>query len=261
MPYARIKMKLISWNVNGIRAGYGKGLLEFIEREDPDILCLQETKASPEQLTEAQTRPLGRVSHWSSASRKGYSGTATFLREDCSGVSRGIGIAADDEGRFVITDHGEFLLYNIYFPNGSSKAERQQFKMEFLGRLNEHLRTKLNEGREIIVVGDYNVARDEMDVYDPAGLVTESGFLPEERKWFSEFLNLGFVDVWREMNPYEKNRYTWWDQRTMARLSNKGWRIDYICVSEALAEKVTDAGIWDEQQGSDHCPVYVEMEF
>lgn len=254
-------MKIISWNVNGIRASYKKGLLEFIERETPDILCLQETKAHKEQLNDTQINPCGLLSHWSSAERKGYSGTATFLKDDCEKTEFGIGIAKfDSEGRFVVSDHGDFLLYNIYFPNGGSGPERHQFKQEFLGALREHLSQRLAAGREIIVVGDYNVARDEMDVYDPVELATESGFLPEEREWFKSFLSLGFVDVWRDFNPYEKNRFTWWDQRTRARLANNGWRIDYICVSENLAEKVTDAGILDEQEGSDHCPVYVELD-
>lgn len=254
-------MKLISWNVNGIRASYKKGLLEFIERENPDILCLQETKAHKDQLTEAQINPSDLISYWSSAERKGYSGTATFMQEDCIEVHYGMGIEKfDSEGRFVVTDHGDFLLYNIYFPNGSSKKERHDFKQEFLKDLSAHISEKLEQGREVIVTGDYNIARTEMDVHDPVRLAKESGFLPEERQWFEEFLDLGFVDVWREFNPYEKDRFTWWDQRTRARLANRGWRIDYFCVSEGLAERVSHAEILDEQEGSDHCPILIELD-
>lgn len=255
-------MRLYSWNVNGIRASYKKGLLEFIEREDPDVLCLQETKAQVEQLTEEQIHPTGRISHWSSAERKGYSGTATLLKEDCLEVHHGIGKKEyDSEGRFVVTDHEDFLLYNIYFPNGSSKKERHDFKQEFLKDLVSHVQEKLDDGREVIITGDYNIAHTEMDVHDPERLSKVSGFLPEEREWFDSFLDMGFVDVWREMNPYEKDRYTWWDQRTRSRLSNRGWRIDYFCVSEGLAESVVDAGIMDEQEGSDHCPIFIELDF
>lgn len=254
-------MKLISWNVNGIRAGYKKGLLDFIERESPDILCFQETKAHKDQLSENQVNPAQMISYWSSAERKGYSGTATLLKEDCQDVFYGMGVEKfDSEGRFVVTDHDDFLLYNIYFPNGSSKKERHDFKQEFLKELAEHIQGKLDQGREVIVTGDYNIARTDLDVYDPVKLANESGFLPEEKEWFQTFLDMGFVDVWREYNPYEKDRFTWWDQRTRARLANRGWRIDYFCVSEGLAESVVDAGIMDEQEGSDHCPIYIELE-
>ncbi len=253
-------LKLITWNVNGIRSAYKKGLIEFLEREDPDIFCVQETKAHPEQCEPMIQRPAGRSSYWSSAVRKGYSGVATFAREEPDSVAHGIGSPEyDSEGRFVITSHGDFTLYNIYFPNGGSGPERHEFKQRFLRDLSLHLRPKVEAGERIIVVGDYNVAQTEIDVYDPVGLSAESGFLPEEREWMSRFLDMGFVDAFRHFHPGEREAYTWWDQRTRARLANRGWRIDYVCVTRNLAPRLRSAAILDGQQGSDHCPVVVEM--
>lgn len=254
-------MKIISWNVNGIRAGYKKGLLEFLEREKPDIFCVQETKAHREQIPPPQTTPLDMESHWSSATRKGYSGTATFLKEPCEEVSFGIDIEKfDSEGRFTITDHEDFVLFNIYFPNGSSRKERHDYKQEFLKELNSYVDDLIGEGREIIVLGDYNVAPLEIDVHDPIGLANTSGFLPEEREWYQSFIDLGFVDTFRHFHPDATDRFTWWDQRTRARLANRGWRIDHICVTEGLMERVTHMDHMEEQEGSDHCPIYIELE-
>lgn len=253
-------MKLISWNVNGIRASYKKGFIEFIEREEPDILCVQETKAHPEQCEPMLLRPVGMTSHWSAAVRRGYSGVATFLRHEALDVHYGIDIPSyDSEGRFVVTRHADFTLYNIYFPNGGSGPERHAFKQQFLADLREHLAPKVAAGERLIVVGDYNVAHTAIDVYDPRGLASASGFLPEERAWMSAFLELGFVDTFRHFHPHDEERYTWWDQRTRARLGNRGWRIDYICVTRNLLPRLLSADILDGQQGSDHCPVVVTM--
>ncbi len=253
-------MKLITWNVNGIRAAYKKGLIEFIEREEPDIFCVQETKAHPEQCEPVLLRPAGRTSHWSAAVRKGYSGVATFLREEPLDVGYGIGRPEyDGEGRFVVTLHKDFTLYNIYFPNGGSGLERHQFKQRFLEDLKTHLEPKIKSGEPIIVVGDYNVAHTDRDVYDPVRLASESGFLPEERAWMSKFLEIGFVDTFRYFHPSDTDCYTWWDQRTMARLGNRGWRIDYVCVTKNLVPRLRSAQLLMAQMGSDHCPVVVEF--
>lgn len=255
------KLRLISWNVNGIRAGYKKGLVDFLEREEPDVFCVQETKAMKEQLTEAQVNPLDLHSYWSSAERKGYSGTATFTRDEVISYSQGIGIKAyDSEGRFSITEHEEFTLFNIYFPNGGSGKERHDYKQRFLKDLNKHLQERLDNHESLIVVGDYNVAHRDEDVYDPVKLAKDSGFLPEEREWFDSFLAMGFVDTFRQHHPDDRDRFSWWDQRTRARMANRGWRIDYICVSEDLAERVVEADLMEEQEGSDHCPIFIEFE-
>jgi exodeoxyribonuclease-3 len=256
------QMKLISWNVNGIRAAYKKTLSEFIEALEPDILCLQETKAHQDQVEES-VKTLGFDSaDWSSAIKKGYSGVATFSLKKPLHVSKGIDIPHyDSEGRFVITEYPEFTLYNIYFPNGGSGEERHNFKQKFLKDLNTHLKAELGKGKKIVVVGDYNVAHLEIDVHDPVRLSKVSGFLPEERAWFDSFLKLGFIDTFREFHPDEKDRYSWWDYRTLSRTVNRGWRIDYICISNNLRPHLKAADILDTVEGSDHCPVVAEFQF
>ena len=249
-------VKIVSWNVNGIRAAGPKGLLDFLESEDPDILCLQESKAHPLDLSLSLRNPWGRKSYWSFADTKGYSGTVTFVKKPALKVEYGIGIKKfDNEGRFVLTDHGRFLLFNVYFPNGSRTQERHLFKQDFLQVLAGHVKSILQTGREVIVLGDYNTAYLDFDVFDPKGLKTTSGFLPEERKWFKEFLALGFVDVFRHFYPHKKNIYTWWSYRENARKHNRGWRIDHICVSRGLVKGLKSSQVFSSQQGSDHCPV------
>ncbi len=253
-------MKIVTWNVNGIRACHKKGLVDFIRTEKPDIFCVQETKAHIDQVEE-EARHLGyKYYFWSSAVRKGYSGVATFTNIEPRGHSRGWGQEEySSEGRIMITDHGSFDLYNIYFPNGGSGDERHQFKQKFLADLNQHLQQKIKAGREVIVVGDYNVALAEMDVYDPVRLSKESGFLPEERAWFNSFLNLGFVDTFRKFHANEEKRFSWWSYRELARISNRGWRIDYICLTKGLEKNLVSADILDQIQGSDHCPVVATL--
>lgn len=253
-------MKIVSWNVNGIRAAYKKGLIEFIERENPDVFCVQETKASRDQCEPMICAPGGRLSYWSSAVKKGYSGVATYVFQAPRSVSYGIGCPEyDSEGRFVITEHDDFLLYNIYFPNGGSGQERHDFKQRFLRDLNAHLKPLVEGGRPVVVVGDYNVAHREIDIHDPVRLVGESGFLPEERAWFDSFLELGFVDTFRYLHPDARERFTWWSYLERGRLGNRGWRIDYICVTKNLLPRLRRAEVLDGQEGSDHCPVLVEL--
>ncbi|MFN8790148.1 MAG: exodeoxyribonuclease III [Bdellovibrionales bacterium] len=254
-------MKIITWNVNGIRACAKKGLQDFVNSEKPDILCLQETKAHLEQVEPSFQKLNFTHSYWSSAQRKGYSGVATFCQVEPAAVKDGWGqLEYTSEGRILWTQHKNFDLYNIYFPNGGSGDVRHQFKQIFLKDLNQHLKTQLAAGKNIIVVGDYNVAHTEIDVHDPVRLSTESGFLPEERAWFGEFLKLGFVDTFRHFHPTAKSRYSWWSYRELARVSNRGWRIDYICVSESLKPHLKSAEILDQIEGSDHCPVVAELD-
>jgi exodeoxyribonuclease-3 len=254
--------KIISWNVNGIRACAKKGLEDFVKVQNPDLFCLQETKAHIDQVEE-NIRTLGFAeSHWSSAVKKGYSGTATFANAKCKSVKKGIDIKAyDSEGRFVWTEHANFDLYNIYFPNGGSGEERHNFKQGFLKDLNSHFEKEIKKGKSIVVVGDYNVGHKEIDVYDPVRLSKESGFLPEERLWFDSFLKLGFVDTFRHFHPDEKERYSWWSYRELARITNRGWRIDYICITKDLVKNLKSADVLDQVEGSDHCPVIAELEF
>jgi len=255
-------MKIVSWNVNGIRACYKKNLNEFLLTEEPDIFCVQETKAHIEQV-EPEAQTLGYdFSYWSSAVRKGYSGVATFTTRKPLEIKKGFGHSQyDSEGRIVWTTHEHFDLYNIYFPNGGSGEERHLFKQQFLKDLNHHLQAELKLGKKIVVVGDYNVAHRELDVYDPIRLSKESGFLPEERAWFENFLQLGFIDTFRKFHGDEPKRFSWWSYRELARTQNRGWRIDYICVSKNLESHLVAADILDAVEGSDHCPVVVELRF
>ena len=255
-------MKIITWNVNGIRACSQKGLFEYLRQEDPDLFCLQETKAHPDQLDAAVHHPEGRLSYWSSAQKKGYSGVVTYCKKAPVHVDYGIGIRKyDSEGRFVITDHKDFVLFNVYFPNGGSGDERHEFKQEFLARFANHLKNIKESGREIVLVGDYNVAYLDIDVFDPVRLSKVSGFFPEERKWFRDFLELGFVDTFRLKHPDQAEIYSWWSSKDMGRMGNRGWRIDHICVTPNLAKYVKRAEIHNQVTGSDHCPVLVEFKF
>lgn len=255
-------MKIVTWNVNGVRAVAQKGLYDFIEKESPDILCLQETKCHPDQLDEAFVLPEGWHAYWSAAQRPGYSGTLTLTREEPLEVRHGFGIPKfDAEGRMVVCRFAKFSLYNVYFPNGGSGEGRHQYKQEFLKRFGNHLEREAAQGENIVVVGDYNVAYLDEDVYNPKELASESGFLPEERKWMTAFLEKGFIDGFRYFHPQAKDRYTWWSYFQNARIANRGWRIDHICVSRSLERNLKMVEILDQQGGSDHCPVVAELEF
>ena len=253
-------MKIVSWNVNGIRACSEKGFLAFLEKEDPDILCIQESKAHPSDVEKHIVRSGGRLSYWSSANRKGYSGTVTFVRKPVKAIHYGIGIKKfDHEGRFVITDHGDFMLFNVYFPNGAQTEVRHLFKQEFLKRFSAYLQRLKQIRKNLIVVGDYNTAYMEEDVFDPKLLSKSSGFLPEERAWFRDFLSMGFVDSYRHFYPEKRDIYTWWSYRENARKHNRGWRIDHICVTESLVKSLKSVEIKCSQYGSDHCPILLEL--
>ncbi len=257
----RFKLKIVSWNVNGIRASYPKGLMQFVQSVSPDILCLQETKAHIEQVSD-EIKSLGYpYYYWSSAQRKGYSGVAVFCKTQPKSFKNGWGQSQYDlEGRIIIAEYKNFDLYNIYFPNGGSGQERHQFKQAFLTDLLTHLEPKLKSNRPIIIVGDYNVAPKPIDVYDPVRLANESGFLPEERAWFEHFFNSGFVDSFRAFHPDEKHRYSWWSYRELARVNNRGWRIDFICYTPQLTSQILSADILDSVLGSDHCPVMIDLD-
>ena len=254
-------MKIISWNVNGIRACEKKGFLPFLNKENPDVLCIQEVKAHPEQLSSDLRCSNDYQVYWSVSEIGGYSGTATFSKIKPQSVSYGIGLYQfDREGRFVISDYGDFVLFNIYFPNGSKDETRHKFKQIFLHQLSFYLKQVILKGKNVIVVGDYNVAYLDIDVFDPVSLFSVSGFLPEEKKWFSSFLSLGFIDVYRHFYPEEKNSYTWWSYRENARKFNRGWRIDHICVTDSLKNRLKKVEILQDQEGSDHCPISIVLD-
>ena len=257
MPHKKIR--LLSWNVNGIRAIQKKGFLEWFKKENPDILCLQETKAHPDQLDDVLKNVDGYESHFSAAEKKGYSGVVTYTKLKSKNVQQGIGVKKfDSEGRFIITEFDEFTLFNIYFPNGKASDERLQYKMDFYDSFLKHCKRLLKEGKKIVVCGDVNTAHKEIDLARPKENSQTSGFLPQEREWIDKFLAAGFLDTFRIFNQ-EPEQYTWWDMVTRARERNVGWRIDYFYISENLKNKITSASIHQDIIGSDHCPVSIEI--
>lgn len=254
-------MKIATWNVNGIRASFDKGLSDFIKKQSPDILCLQETKAHPDQLKANQKRPYPHE-YWSvCGTKKGYSGTAVFSKTPPLSTLKGIGIKKfDREGRILIFEEKNFILLNIYFPNGALTVQRHLFKQKFLRRLPLFLKgLRKKTGKGLIITGDYNVAYLEIDVHSPKTLQQTSGFLPEERQWFEDFLKQGYVDVYRHFYPDKKEAFTWWSLREKARAKNLGWRIDHFCVTEDLIPKIKSIEICSRQTGSDHCPLIMEV--
>ena len=255
------KVRILSWNVNGIRAAYKKGLLNWFSKEKPDILCVQETKAVKEQLSDDLINVDGYASYFSSAERKGYSGTATYTKVNPVKVVNGIGIKKfDSEGRFLVTDFTDFILFNIYFPNGKAKEERLQYKMDFYEAFLKHLKKLLKQDKKILVCGDVNTAHKEIDLARPKPNEKISGFLPKEREWIDKLLKTGFIDTLRVFNQ-KPDQYTWWDMMTRARERNIGWRIDYFFISENLRDNLKNAFILPEVIGSDHCPVGIELKF
>lgn len=259
MPYN--KFRLLSWNVNGIRAIQKKGFLDWFKKENPDILCLQETKAHPDQLDDALKNVEGYESHFSSAEKKGYSGVVTYTKVKPLKVQNGLGIKKfDSEGRFIITEFEEFVLFNIYFPNGKASAERLNYKMDFYDAFLKHCKKLLKQNKKIVVCGDVNTAHKEIDIARPKENSDVSGFLPEEREWIDKFLAAGFIDTFRVFNN-EPEQYTWWDMVTRARERNVGWRIDYFYISENLKKNLTSSVIHSSVMGSDHCPIEIELKF
>jgi len=255
------KNRLISWNVNGIRAIQKKGFLDWFKNENPDILCLQETKAHPDQLDDALKNVDGYESHFSWAEKKGYSGVVTYTKIKPSKVHQGIGVKEfDNEGRFIVTEFSEFILFNIYFPNGKASSERLKYKMDFYDAFLKHCKELLKQNKKIVVCGDVNTAHKEIDLARSKENSETSGFLPQEREWIDKFLAAGFLDTFRMFNS-EPEQYTWWDMVTRARERNVGWRIDYFYISENLKKNITSAAIHSSVMGSDHCPIEIELKF
>jgi exodeoxyribonuclease III len=253
-------MRIISYNVNGIRAAIKKGLVDWLKTDPADVICLQETKATKDDVDHNLFRELGYYDYWFSAGKKGYSGVAVLSKTEPGKIDYGHGhSASDDEGRILQLKFGELLLINAYFPSGTSGEERQKFKYEWLEHFDKYLKKLTKKNPNLILCGDYNIAHKEIDIHDPKGNKKSSGFLPEEREWMTKFFDNGWIDSFREFHP-EPHRYSWWSQRfPNVRLQNKGWRIDYINVTEPLKKIITDAEIYPDVKHSDHCPVYLDI--
>lgn len=253
-------MRIISYNVNGIRAALKKGFIDWLKTDPADVICLQETKATKDDVDVKLLEALGFQHHWFSAEKKGYSGVAVFTKVKPDNVCIGCNIPLSDaEGRVIQLDFGDIRLINAYFPSGTSGDLRQQFKYEWLSEFNSYLTKLRKKYPKIILCGDYNIAHNEIDIHDPKGNKNSSGFLPEEREWMTQFLATGWIDTFRVFHS-GPHRYSWWSQRfPSVRLNNKGWRIDYITVTEPLKNQIVDADIFPEVKHSDHCPVYLEI--
>jgi exodeoxyribonuclease-3 len=252
-------MRLLSWNVNGLRAIYRKGFLDWLMKESPDLLCLQETRLGKDQVPlELKDLP-GYISYFSAGERKGYGGVALYTRIKPQSVGLGLGIEGfDDEGRAIVADYGGFILFNVYFPNGKASSQRLQYKLKFYDRFLSMADRLKAKGRRIVICGDINTAHKEVDLARPKQNEKVSGFLPEERAWMDKLVSHGFLDTFR-LFCQEAGHYSWWDLKTSSRARNVGWRIDYFFVSDDLRENVESAFILKDVSGSDHCPVGVEL--
>jgi exodeoxyribonuclease-3 len=251
-------MKLISWNVNGIRSVYNKGFLEWFTRESPDILCLQETKADFDQFPSEIREMREHAISYSSAEKKGYSGVATFSREKILDTKKFEEHSYDCEGRVLIHELEDFFLLNCYFPNGQRDHKRVPFKLGFC----EDILKKMNELRKkkpLIITGDFNTAHQEIDLANPKSNKNTTGFLPAERAWVDKFISQGYIDIFRHLHPGVTGAYTWWSNRPGVRARNIGWRIDYFFITPELLSRVKDATIQPMVFGSDHCPIVLEL--
>lgn len=253
-------MRIISYNVNGIRAAIKKGFIDWLKTDPAEIICVQETKAEKENVDRRLFHDLGLEDYWFSAQKKGYSGVAVFTKIKPDHVEYGNGYKqSDSEGRVIQLDFGDIRLINAYFPSGTSGTERQDYKYVWLDECYTWLAKLKKKKKHLILCGDYNIAHREIDIHDPKSNKNTSGFLPEERQWMDKFFASGWVDAFRELHP-EPHRYSWWSQRfPTVRLQNKGWRIDYISISDSLKDRLADAEIYPEVKQSDHCPVFMKL--
>lgn len=256
---AKKQIRIFCWNVNGIRAIWKKDFPKWFKKTSPDILCLQETKAHPDQLDDEIKNFNGYWSDFTSAEKKGYSGVATYSKIKPLNSVKGFGNPYYDcEGRVLLTDFEKFSLYNVYFPNGGRGPERVKYKLDFYNELFFHIEKKRKKQKNIIVCGDYNTAHKEIDLARPKENENNTGFLPEERAWIDQIINLGYIDIFREFNK-SPGQYTYWDQLTRARQRNVGWRIDYFFITKEMKNFVTDSKIHMNIMGSDHCPIELDL--
>lgn len=254
-------MRIVTYNVNGIRAAMKKDWLQWLKETDADVVCLQEIKATPDQLVELlQIEEMGYQHYWYPAEKKGYSGTAILTRMAPKHIEYGCGIGDyDSEGRIIRADFDELSVMSAYFPSGSSGDLRQEFKYRFLDDFQRYSDKLLLDIPNLVVSGDYNICHRPIDIHNPKSNANSSGFLPEERAWMESFINSGYVDTFRHLHP-EPHQYTWWSYRANARAKNLGWRIDYNMVSKALEGKIRQAAILPDARHSDHCPVLLDLD-
>jgi exodeoxyribonuclease III len=252
-------MKIITYNVNGIRAAINKGLAQWLQSVNADVVCLQEVKAELEQIDPAVFENLGYKIYWYAAEKKGYSGVAILSKTTPNHVQYGSGFDAyDREGRFIRVDYADVSVLCTYFPSGSSGDERQAFKMQFLDDYYSYSMNLISQHPNLIVCGDYNICHKAIDIHNPKSNAKTSGFLPEERNWMEKLMTSGFHDAFRHVNQ-EPHQYTWWSLRSGARSRNLGWRIDYHLVTEAIKNRIQRCVILPDAQHSDHCPVLLEI--
>jgi exodeoxyribonuclease III len=253
-------MRIITYNVNGIRAAIKKGFLDWLKTDPADIICLQEIKAEKDNVDYAAIEALGYETYWFPAEKKGYSGVAIFSRIKADNVFYGNGIMQSDaEGRVIRADFGEITLINAYFPSGTSGDERQTYKYQWLDEFFDYLAELRKVRPKVIICGDYNICHKPIDIHNPVSNKKSSGFLPEERAWMDKFFENGFIDTFRHFNQ-DPHHYTWWSARfPSVRLENKGWRIDYLSVTEPLQSSIKAAAIYPDVKHSDHCPAYLEL--
>ncbi|GEQ84662.1 exodeoxyribonuclease III [Patiriisocius marinistellae] len=254
-------MKIISYNVNGIRAAMRKGFIEWLQAADPDVVCIQETKANKDQVDIAEIEAAGYPFHyWFSAQKKGYSGVAIFCKKEPNHIEYGTGIASMDfEGRTIRVDYDDVSVISLYLPSGTNIA-RLEHKFEFMALFQNYINELKKELPNLVICGDYNICHEAIDIHDPVRNKNVSGFLPVEREWIGNFIDSGFIDSFRHFNK-EPDNYTWWSYRANSRANNKGWRIDYNMVSQPLQENMRRAVILPNAMHSDHCPLMVELEF
>lgn len=252
--------RIVSYNVNGIRAALKKGFMDWLTACDPDILCIQETKANQEQVDAETLANMPYDHYWYSAEKKGYSGVSIWTKEKPKHVEYGCGIEIyDREGRVIRCDYDDFSVMSVYMPSGSSGDERQAFKMQWLADFQNYINELKKEFPNLIICGDYNICHTEIDIHNPKTNKDNSGFKPEEREWIGQFIDSGFVDSFRHFNK-EPHNYSWWSYRANARAKNLGWRIDYNMVSKTLERKLNRVAILPEAKHSDHCPILVELD-
>ena len=253
-------MKIITYNINGIRSAINKNWLAWLQATDADVVCLQEIKATPDVLTDLfLVEQLGYEHYWYPAEKKGYSGTAIFTKRTPKHIAYGCGIADyDREGRNLRVDFDDVSVMSVYFPSGSSGDERQVFKFRFLEEFGAYLTELQRSVPNLVVSGDYNICHRPIDIHNPKSNANSSGFLPQEREWMEQFINSGFIDTFRHVNK-EPHNYTWWSFRANARVKNLGWRIDYNMATAPLEKRIKRAAILSEARHSDHCPVLLEL--
>lgn len=253
-------MKIITYNVNGIRSAAGKGLWEYLENENADIVCFQEIKANKEQIDLTEVEKLGYHHYWYSAEKKGYSGVAILSKVAPKHVEYGCRNAEfDQEGRVIRADFDNLSVISVYFPSGTSGDHRQEVKYKFLDFFLEYCKNLEKQIPNLLICGDYNICHKPIDIHDPVSNKNSTGFLPEERAWMDKWFESGFTDTFRHFNP-QPHEYSWWSFRANARANNKGWRIDYISASNALKDKLKSSAIHQQAKHSDHCPCLLELD-